>query len=166
MKPVFGFSRKVFNCKISRVFFAANLVVCAAAFDWNAGFDYYRKLNTIGCKPKPISFGLYDISGLIDISNEIQFLDRLSLIILFLLVAVILVAFVAPSYAICGMILTFLKSSHPGWCDETFDLIGIPIFMIVNCVYWTLLGYLIESSYLKSIQNKPARKNPLSIYSG
>lgn len=160
MKPIFKFFKNLFSSKISRLFFAANFIVCAAVFDWSKASQYYGKLNEIGCQPKAVlSFALYDMSGGGIIDGIIALLTGLILLAIF-------AVFAGPSGVMCQMILAVLKSAHPAWCDETFDLMTVPIFMMVNSIYAVLLGYLIELVYLKTTQNKPARKNPLSIYSG
>lgn len=161
MKPIFNFFSGILNCKISRIFFVANMIGCIVAFDWSKCFAYFEKINEIGCQPKPhgISFGLYDNYGRRSELNEI-----LLVMTFYLILAAIFLIFLAPSTALCAIILGVMKSAFPALCDETFELIPIPIFMIVNGIYWILLGYFIESSYLKIIQNKPARKNPLSIF--
>jgi len=162
MKPVFKFSRKVFDSKISRLFFAANFIICPAVLYWGKSFGYFDELSEVGCKPKPrpaVSFGLYDLR------DSLNFFDEVSTIIFWVVLAGLFLIFFVPSTVVCGMISAVLNSTHPALCGERIST-SLPIFMIVNGIYWILLGYFIESSYLKAIQNKPARKNPLSIYSG
>ena len=160
MKFVLGFFGKVFNCQVSRIFFVADLIVCAAAFDWQKSFAYFVKINESGCAPKPaVSFGLYDSYG-----GSMELNEMLLALTFYLILIALFVVFLAPSLIISVIILGALKMISPALCDETVDLIAVPVFMIVNAIYWLLLGYLIESSYLKFIENKPLRKNLPSMF--
>lgn len=153
--------RQIFKVSLAKVFFAANYVICAFVFDW---FKFEKYLNTpakIDCHIEPrggsIDFSVYGMYGGEDFITLIFIIFLVLFFILFLI-------FTFPSIAITHITIEMLKTSFPFWCYETFEIVYIPIFAVINSFYWVCLAYIIELGYSKYRQLNPPKSKYLSVF--
>ena len=157
------YSQSFRSCRsnsLAYIFLTANFAACALILDWKEFFSYIAKMDAKECKPpvsEKISFGMYHFYG----SSELaSFLTLLLLLFVVLILAFLFLLSLAAALSVVGG----LKIDYPEWCPETFDFIFIPVFIILNSIYWVLLSYLCEWIYDFHSKHKPVRKNPLSIF--
>lgn len=165
MKHAFQIFKSFFKCPLAKIFLVANLIVCVFIFDWSEFLLYLSKINETGCKPKAVSFTLYDNYGAFGASGMIMEVVALILTAVYLLIFLIFLLLVGPSLAFAACGVEILKMIFPHWCPETFELLFIPLFAVFNSFYWVFLANLFEFSHAQHSQNKSPDKNPLSIYS-
>lgn len=139
---------------LPKIFLSVNLITSVVIFDWGKFFAYLSKTGESGCKPIPakLSFGIYDMAG-----NT--FLESI-----LAAAAVFFSVFYLPAYAATLAVIGAMKRDYPQWCIETFDVIFIPIFSVLNCVYLIFLSCLIRWLHDYHTEHKSVRKNLLSIY--
>ena len=158
MKSSFQLYNTPFKNNLARIFLPANLIICAVIFNWSEFFLYISKINEKGCKPIQVSagpsFGLSDSAAMY---SDFEFIIAGTLLMFAI--------FYLPSYILTLIIISAMKSDYPHWCIETFDLIFIPIFTIINLTYLIFLSYFIERVHDYYVKHKPVPKKPLSIYS-
>lgn len=140
---------------LAKIFLPANLIVSAVIFNWSEFFAYLSKISESGCKPIPakLSFGMYDLASS---SSDFELLLAGALVIFSI--------FYLPSTLATFVVVGAMKSDYPHWCIETFELIFIPIFCVINFVYLIFLSHTIGRIYDYYCENKSVPKNPLSIY--
>lgn len=149
--------RQILKVTLAKVFFVANYVICLMIFDWKEFFEYLEKPARISCYLKPYGGGKS-----IDFSVFGAPISIFDVVINLFEGAFYLLSF--PSTIITEMTLAMFKTSFPFWCYETFDLLYIPIFAVINSFYWVCLAYMIELGYSKYRQLYPPKNNYLSIF--
>lgn len=147
--------RQFFKVSLAKVFFVSNFVICAFVFDWKEFFEYLEMPMRVNCHFKPYNGVDICISG--GIISSI--LDP----IYYFLVAIFL-TLTLPSTIISERTLGMLKNTFPFWCYETFEIIYIPIFAVINAFYWICLAYMIELGYSKYRQLNPPKSKYLSVF--
>lgn len=162
MKHSFQIFKSFFKSRLAWIFFVANLIVCVFVFDWSEFLSYLNKINETGCKPKAISFSLYDNFGAYGAVDQLFTLILSAFYLLFILILLVLVG---PSLALAACVTEILKTSFPHWCPETFELLFTPLFAAFNSFYWILLANILETAHSRHSQNKLPHKDTLSIYS-
>ena len=133
---------------IGKVFFVLNYAICLFLFDWGKFSRYLNSPARVNCHFKPVSRGidfcLYGAS-----INPIEAIFEL-----------VIAVTTFPSMIITQAVINVLKTQNPLWCYETFDIIYLPIFAVVNSFYWLLLGYGIEVAHSAYLRNKPLYTKP------
>jgi len=150
MKRFFQLFANLFRGSVGKLLIIVNFVICLLIFDWPKFARYLETPARINCHLKPYTGGAIDIcvfGGYPSIFDPI--------ILLFGLIYLILVY---PSIAMTEIILGVSKGLFPLSCLETFDLLYIPIFVLVNTFYWLFLGDLIEIAHSAYLQRKPVNK--------
>ena len=144
---------------LAKILLPVNLIVSAMIFNWSEFLAYLSKVNQSGCKPilispgSKISFGIYDSASR---NSDLEFILGASLVIFSI--------FYLPSYLATFLVVGAMKSDYPHWCIETFDLIFIPIFCVINFMYLIFLSHLIKRIHDYYCQHKSEPEKPLSIY--
>jgi hypothetical protein len=154
MKRFFQVFKHLFAGLVGKLLFAANFVVCLFIFDWAKFFRYLEAPARIDCHIKTFSRG-------IDICTSSIFPSFIEPILL--LLAAIFFILVYPSIAVTEIVLEILKAQFPLWCVETHDILYVPVFAVVNSIYWLFLGDMIEIAHSAYLQNKQIQK-PLSCF--
>ena len=135
------------------IFLLASLFICAVIADWNKIYNYIDHFSEKNCEPAKaivISFGIYDSAPL--------FLNPFEIVKgLFYLISL-------PSIIIKELLMSDLKSRYSYLCPETFDIIGMIYFLIINSFYWMVLGYLIELAHNYYCKTRLPPKKPFSIF--
>ena len=152
MKFVFKLFADLFAGLVGKLMFAANFVICLFVFDWDKFFRYLETPARINCHIKPRSSVDICLTGIHSFIFEP---------ILYVFVAFFSLL-VYPSIAVTEIVLDILKVQFPLWCIETFDILYVPIFAVINSIYWLFLGDMIEIAHSAYLRNKTVQK-PLSI---
>lgn len=152
MKFIFQLFKNLFAGLVGKLLFVVNFIICLMIFDWHKLFRYLEAPARINCHIKPYSRSIDICFGSPSIFDFI-----------ILLFGIIFLILVYPSMAMTEIILGVLKGMFPLWCVETFDILYIPIFTLVNAIYWLFLGDMIEMAHSAYLRNKPIQK-PLSIF--
>lgn len=153
MKCFFQLFANLFWGLVGKLLIIANFVICLLIFDWEKFARYLETPARINCHFKPQSgMDICIFGGYPSMFDPI--------ILLFGLIYLILVY---PSMAMTELILGVLKNVFPLSCLETFDLLYLPIFALVNTFYWLFLGDMIEIAHSVYLQRKSIDK-PLSIF--
>ncbi|MEZ5427312.1 MAG: hypothetical protein R2747_13665 [Pyrinomonadaceae bacterium] len=139
------------NNQLAVIFLLANLFFCSFAFDWDKAFSYIKDIDKTGCRPvaEVPSFGIYNSAP----PPPEEILTGL------------LVLISLPTLAATAILTESLKTDHPRWCPETFEVIEIFAIMFFNSFYWILLAHLIEMAHGNYLRSKPEPEKPLSIFS-
>lgn len=150
MKRFLQLFENLFQGLVGKLFVIVNFVICLLFFDWHKFFRYLETPARFNCHLKPNSPGI-DICMYGGIEP------------LILLFGAIYLIFVYPSITVTEIIIEAGKTAFPLSCLETFDVIYIPIFSLVNAFYWLFLGDMIEMAHSAYLRNKRIQK-PLSCF--
>lgn len=154
MKNYFSTSifKKLFGNGLAYIFLVASLFIYAIILDWNKISKYVSRYQEADCEPVKsgvISFGIYDSYQPFD---PFKFIEGL-----FYLLSL-------PSVLVKEFFITELKSHYSHFCPETFDVIGIVYFLLVNSIYWMILGYFVELAHNYYSKTKTPSENSVSIF--
>ena len=156
MERFFQLFAKLFQGLLGKLLFVANFIICLVIFDWGKFGRYLEAPARVNCHIKPYSRGI-----------DICFFGRPLSIFepVFLFFEGLYNIFIYPSMALTEIILVLLKETFPLWCIETFDILYLPVFALINSFYWLFLGDLIEILYSNYTPPKILRINPLGLFS-
>ena len=153
MKRFFQLFENLFQGLVGKLFVIVNFIICLLFFDWHKLFRYLETPARFNCHLKPPSSVDICLTGIHAGIFEpiILFFGLLYLILLY------------PSITVTEIIIEAGKTAFPLSCLETFDVIYIPIFSLVNAFYWLFLGDMIEMAHFTYLRNKQIQK-PLSCF--
>ena len=156
MKHFSRLFKGIFKNGLAYIFLAASLCVYAIILDWSKIFTYISHFGDANCQPvkkEAINFVIYDMSPP-PIPSPFEILEALFYFLSF------------PSALIKEILVTDLKTQYAHWCPETFDIIGIVSFLIINSFYWLFLGYLIETTHDYYKKNKTESRKTFQYFRG
>ena len=142
----------LFKNGLAYIFLCACLFMHAVIFDYGKLSKYFTNFGEKGCEPikKVISFG-FNCYGVSDF-DPFEFVEGF-----FRLLSI-------PSSAVNEILLWDLRLHYSHWCAETFDVVGMLTFPIINVIYWMFWGYLIETIHDYHIKTQPIPKKPFGIF--
>jgi hypothetical protein len=147
MKLFFQILKNLFAELVGKLLILANFIICLFIFDWGKFIKYLETPARINCHIKQYSRGI-DLCGFYYSPIESVFILITTLIyILFL-----------PPILTTEWVLGDMKRLFPLWCVETFDIIYIPIFVVINTFYCLFLGDMIEKAHTVHLRNKKMPK--------
>ena len=142
-----------FRNGLAYIFLAAGIFIYAIILDWNKIANYVGHFRETNCEPVKqikISFGIYDCGPYFP--DPFKIVEGLFYFISF------------PSVIIRELLISDLKYHYPHFCPETFDVIGMIYFLIINSFYWMFLGYVIEAAHGYYSDRKSLSEKPLSLF--
>lgn len=155
MKLFFQILRNLFAGLLGKLLIVANFVICSFIFDWGKFIKYLETPARINCHIKPkssIDFCLYGFSGYG--YGAIESIGYFIVLIFLLFFYGLLAVLIFPSIILTELALDSLKTLFPLWCVETYDILYVPIFAVINSYYWLFLGDMIEKAHSAYLQNK------------
>lgn len=155
MKLFFQILKNLFAGLVGKLLIVANFVICLFIFDWDKLFRYLETPAKINCHIKSggsIDLCLYGFTRYSYSLIEEVIYFVISIFLLLLSAGFLILVY--PSIAVTEIVLQILKAQFPLWCIETFDILYVPIFAVINSFYWLFLGDMIEIAHSAYLRNK------------